>query len=168
VGECLLVDEEFLNEMLESARRAEVFTLVMPEPSLVRPAWCNSQDPREPLIHTDQGIHDYWYQYERLWTACRGTRWPPTITVGGDIHRSYVAHAPTPSLVSVVASPMSPVFGQSLLTVDRRAAAAHPHPQQDRGAPPVRAGHSTASKAPNVGDPTRRSTIMPSSTPLAQ
>ncbi len=69
------------------------------------------------MITANIGIHDYWYQYERFWTglvAARAGR--PTLTVGGDIHRSYVAHAPTLSLVEVVASPMSPVFGQALLT----------------------------------------------------
>jgi hypothetical protein len=110
------VDEEFLDATLDLARRAAIFALVLPEPALVRPAWCDDQDPREPLITADIGIHDYWYQYERFWTglvAARAGR--PTITVGGDIHRSYIAHAPTLSLVEVVASPMSPVFGQALL-----------------------------------------------------
>ena len=112
------VDEEFLDAMLDVARQAAIFVLVMPEPALVRPAWCARQDPREPLISTDVGIHDYWYQYERFWTglvAARAGR--PTLTIGGDIHRTYVAHAPSLSLVEVVASPMSPVFGQALLTV---------------------------------------------------
>jgi hypothetical protein len=112
------VDEEFLDAMLDVARRAPIFVLVMPEPALVRPAWCTSHDPREALISSDVGIHDYWYQYERFWTglvAARAGR--PTITIGGDIHRSYVAHASTLCLVEVVASPMSPVFGQALLTM---------------------------------------------------
>jgi hypothetical protein len=38
-------------------------------------------------------------------------------TIGGDIHRSYIAHAPSLSLVEIVASPMSPVFGQALATL---------------------------------------------------
>lgn len=112
------IDEEFLDAMLDVARRAPIFVLVMPEPTLVRPAWCRSHDPREALVTADVGIHDYWYQYERFWTglvAARAGR--PTITIGGDIHRSYVAHAPTLSLVEIVASPMSPVFGQALLTM---------------------------------------------------
>jgi hypothetical protein len=112
------VDEEFLDGMLDVARRAPIFVLVMPEPALVRPAWRPGVDAREPRFAADIGLHDYWHQYERLWTglvAARAGR--PTITVGGDIHRSYVAHAPTISLVEVVASPMSPVFGQALLTL---------------------------------------------------
>ena len=111
------VDEEFLDEMLALARRAEIFVLVMPEPALVRPAWCDSTDPREPLFTSDIAIHDYWYQYERFWNglvAARDGR--PTVTVGGDIHRTYVAYTEALSMVSVVASPMSPVFGQNLLT----------------------------------------------------
>jgi hypothetical protein len=111
------VDEEFLDGMLDVARRAPIFVLAMPEPALVRPAWCDDPHAREPVVTADIGIHDYWYQYERFWNglvAARAGR--PTITVGGDIHRSYVAHAPTLSLVEVVASPMSPVFGQALLS----------------------------------------------------
>jgi hypothetical protein len=103
--------------MLALARRAEIFVLVMPEPALVRPAWCDSTDPLEPLFSSDIAIHDYWYQYERFWNglvAARDGR--PTVTVGGDIHRSYVAYTQALSMVSVVASPMSPVFGQNLLT----------------------------------------------------
>lgn len=112
------VDEEFLDATLALAAQAPIFVLVLPEPALVRPAWCDSQIVKEKLLSADVGLHDYWHQYERLWTglvAARAGR--PTITVGGDIHRSYVAHAPTLSLVEVVASPMSPVFGQAALTM---------------------------------------------------
>ena len=111
------VDEQYLDGTLELARRAEIFVLVMPEPALVRPAWCDDPTSREKLISTDLGIHDYWHQYERFWTGLVEARdGRPMITVGGDIHRSYVAYAPTLSLVSLVASPMSPVFGQAMMT----------------------------------------------------
>lgn len=87
------VDEEFLDGMLDLARRAAIFVLVMPEPALVRPTWRAGAAAREKLISTDVGLHDYPYQYERFWTGA--------------------ATSPTPP-------PMSPVFGQALLTVELR------------------------------------------------
>jgi hypothetical protein len=39
------VDQEFLDEILELARRAEIFVLVMPEPALVRPGCSTTPSP---------------------------------------------------------------------------------------------------------------------------
>jgi hypothetical protein len=111
------VDEEFLDELLDLARRAPILVLAMPEPALQRPDRCTDPTHHERLLVADVGARHYCYQYERLWTGLVKARaGRPTITIGGDIHRCYVAHAETLSLVEVVASPMSPVFGQALLS----------------------------------------------------
>jgi hypothetical protein len=111
------VDHEFLDEMLARAAAAPVFVLVTPQPLLVRAAWLDNRDAKEKSgLFDDVGMQDYWHQWERLWTgliAARDGR--PTITVGGDIHQSYVAVAPELSLVEVVSSPMSLVWGGNTL-----------------------------------------------------
>jgi hypothetical protein len=107
------VDHEFLDEMLGHARNAPVFVLVTPQPLLTRAAWLDTRTKQEKAgLFGDAGMQDYWHQWERLWAGlieARDNR--PTITVGGDIHQSYVAVAQELNLVEVVASPMSLVWG---------------------------------------------------------
>ncbi len=111
------VDREFLDAMLARAAEPAVFVLVTPQPLLVRAAWLDNRDEKEKSgLFDDVGMQDYWHQWERMWNGlieARGGR--PTITVGGDIHQSYVAAAPELSLVEVVASPMSLVWGGNAL-----------------------------------------------------
>ena len=103
--------------MLEQAKRASIFVLATPQPLLSPAAWPTAKDRKErtgPL--GDVNMWDYWYQWERLWAGLIEARdGRPTITIGGDIHQSYVAHAPELNLVEVIASPMSLVWGGNLL-----------------------------------------------------
>lgn len=112
------VDEQVLQEMLAAAQEAEVFVLVLAQPALKAPKhlargrWL----PEILDVSTDRGIEDYWHQYFRFWDGLlRARAGRPTLTVGGDIHRSYVALAESISLVEVVASPMSQVAGVEAL-----------------------------------------------------
>lgn len=116
------VDELFLQQVLEQARAAEIFVLVLSQPVLRRPAHMGRGWLPERLdVATDRGMEDYWYQYCRFWRGLIDARaGRPTITVGGDIHRSYVGFAPSISLVEVVASPMSLVQGIEVLSRAKR------------------------------------------------
>jgi hypothetical protein len=110
------VDREFLDEVLGHARDASVFVLATPQPLLARAAWLDKRTKREKAsMFGDASMQDYWHQWERLWAGlveARDNR--PTITVGGDIHQSYVAVAKELNLVEVVASPMSLVWGGNM------------------------------------------------------
>jgi hypothetical protein len=110
------VDREFLDEMLGHARNAPVFVLATPQPLLARAAWLDKRTKREKVsMFGDVSMQDYWHQWERLWAGLIEARdHRPTITVGGDIHQSYVAEAPELNLVEVVASPMSLVWGGNM------------------------------------------------------
>ncbi|MGQ0575808.1 MAG: hypothetical protein ACT4RN_16630 [Pseudonocardia sp.] len=111
------VDPEVLDELVEHARAAPVLVVVLAQPVLVAP-----QGPLgQRLPSMDRGMHHYPDQYRRFWTelmAARAGR--PTVTIGGDIHRSYVALAPSLSLLEVVASPMSFVTSPWLLGLGER------------------------------------------------
>ncbi|WP_214404888.1 hypothetical protein [Pseudonocardia lacus] len=110
-GWSVFVDDPALDEVLEVAREAEVFVLVLAQPALTRPAHLSRRFGPVP----DRGMEDYGHQYHRLWSELLQRRdGRPTITVGGDIHRSYVGFAESVSLVEVVASPMSLVHGMGV------------------------------------------------------
>ncbi|MCO1654524.1 hypothetical protein [Pseudonocardia humida] len=111
-GWSAFVDEPELDRVLQVAAAAEVFVLVMAQPALKRPAHLHRGLADRLGLVPDRGIEDYGHQYHRLWSELlRGRMGRPTITVGGDIHRSYVGFAETESLLEVVASPMSLVHG---------------------------------------------------------
>jgi hypothetical protein len=113
------VDERYLREMLDAARQAEVFVLSLSQPVLQKAAWCDGPDEPEPSgLFGDTGMHHYWHQWQQFWArllAARGGR--PTITIGGDIHQSYLAIVREHALLEVVASPMSLVVGGRALKV---------------------------------------------------
>jgi hypothetical protein len=117
------VDDTCLDHLLERAAATDLFVLAMSEPALQAPA------PWRPSLpgFADYGIRHYVAQYTDFWTrliAARAGR--PTVLLGGDIHRSYVAHATSHSLVQVVASPFSLVYGhhtQEKLTFRHETAA---------------------------------------------
>lgn len=121
------VDTAALEQLIDYAREAPILFLVLAQPVLRKPVRCvpgkhARESLRTRLATQDRGIEDYCHQYQRFWTdliEARAGR--PTITVGGDIHRSYVAHAPALSLVEVVASPMSLVTGLAMLDGPRDA-----------------------------------------------
>lgn len=110
------VDQEYLTELLDFAERAPILFLVLAQPVLRLPVGCTVNGHQPDKRRQDRGMEDYCHQYQRFWTGLmQARRGRPTITVGGDIHRSYVGHAPALSLVEVVASPMSLVTGQAFL-----------------------------------------------------
>ena len=102
------VDDRWLDQVLERAGTAPLFVLAMPEPAFQAPApW------RLTLPGTsDYGIRHYTHQYVRFWHELVERRaGRPTVLLGGDIHRSYVAHSLEHAIVQVVASPFSLVYG---------------------------------------------------------
>jgi hypothetical protein len=102
------VDPTCLDELLDVAAGAPVFVLALPEPLLQRAVGSRPMLPGAG----DVGIRHYVAQYEDFWRRLRAARnGRPTVTIGGDIHRSYVAHAPDDGFVEVVASPTSLVYG---------------------------------------------------------
>ncbi|MCO1659611.1 hypothetical protein [Pseudonocardia humida] len=121
------VDPEFLDRMLDAAERAPVFVLALSQPVLQPAAWLGNHGRRERFsLLGDTGMQDYWHQYQRFWTELvRRRAGRPTVTLGGDIHQSYVAVTESTrlNLVEVVASPMSLVSGGGWLPVLSRAAA---------------------------------------------
>ncbi|GAA4811658.1 hypothetical protein GCM10023200_56820 [Actinomycetospora chlora] len=102
------VDPACLDEVVAVAGRAAVLVLALPEPLLRR---AEGWRPSVPGAG-DVGIRHYVRQYEDFWARLRAARaGRPTVTIGGDIHRSYVAHSTEAGLVEVVASPSSLVYG---------------------------------------------------------
>lgn len=112
------VDSGHLDQVLAIAAEAPILVLVAPQPMLVPPYRTRLRDrPLGARVERalDLQIADYPEQYARFWdglVAARDGR--PTVTVGGDIHSSYVGHAPSLPLLEVVSSPMSLVAGATL------------------------------------------------------
>ncbi|MEU6696866.1 hypothetical protein [Pseudonocardia sp. NPDC046786] len=112
------VDAAALEQVLAIAAEAPVLVLVTPQPLLVPPYRTRLRDrPLGARVERaiDLQIADYSDQYARLWdglVTARAGR--PTVTVGGDIHASYVGHAPSLPLLELVSSPMSLVAGSTL------------------------------------------------------
>ncbi|WFG44953.1 hypothetical protein [Pseudonocardia alni] len=112
------VDGEALDQVLAIAAEAPVLVLVTPQPLLVPPVWARLRDrPLGTRVERaiDVGVADYPDQYARFWdglVAARDGR--PSVTVGGDIHSSYVGHAASVPLLEVVSSPMSLVAGSTV------------------------------------------------------
>ncbi|MBN9737979.1 MULTISPECIES: hypothetical protein [unclassified Pseudonocardia] len=112
------VDAEYLDRVLAIAADAAVLVLVTPQPMLVPPYRTRLRErPLGARVEKaiDLQVADYPDQYARFWdgvVAARDGR--PTVTVGGDIHSSYVGHAPSLPLLEVVSSPMSLVAGSTL------------------------------------------------------
>ncbi|PVZ04573.1 hypothetical protein [Actinomycetospora cinnamomea] len=102
------VDDECLDHLLERAAGADLFVLAMPEPALQAPARWRPSLPG----FSDFGIRHYVAQYTAFWNRLVEARaGRPTVLLGGDIHRSHVAHSTSHALVQVVASPFSLVYG---------------------------------------------------------
>lgn len=112
------VDPGSLDQVLAIAAEAPVLVLVTPQPMLVPPYRTRLRErPLGARVERllDLQVADYPDQYARLWdglVAARDGR--PTVTVGGDIHSSYIGHAPSLPLLEVVSSPMSLVAGATL------------------------------------------------------
>lgn len=112
------VDSEYLDQVLAIAAEAPVLVLVTPHPLLVPPYWKRLRArPLGARVEKvlDLQASDYPDQYTRFWdglVAARDGR--PTVTVGGDIHSSYIGHAPSLPLLEVVSSPTSLVAGSTL------------------------------------------------------
>lgn len=112
------VDPERLDQVLAIAAQAPVLVLVTASPLLVPPYWRRLDErPLGARVEKalDVVVADYPDQYARFWdglVAARDGR--PTVTVGGDIHASYVGHAPSVPLLEVVSSPMSLVAGSTV------------------------------------------------------
>ncbi|MBP2366367.1 hypothetical protein [Pseudonocardia parietis] len=112
------VDDEQLDRVLAIAAEAPILVLVSPQPLLVPPYRTRLRDrPLGARVERalDLQIADYPDQYARFWdglVAARDGR--PTVTVGGDIHSSYIGHSPELPLLEVVSSPMSLVAGSTL------------------------------------------------------
>jgi len=105
------VDPDVLDEVIELASRAPIFVLVLAQPVLKPAAWLTDRRrPERVRPWSDHGMEHYWHQYRRFWSrllAARNGR--PTITIGGDIHRSHVGFASDLAHVEIIASPMSHV-----------------------------------------------------------
>ncbi|MBC3193477.1 hypothetical protein H7X46_20660 [Pseudonocardia sp. C8] len=112
------VDDAAVDRVLAIAADAPVLVLVSPQPMLVPPYRTRLRErPIGARVEKalDVGIADYPDQYARLWDGLVTARdGRPTVTVGGDIHSSYVGHAPSLPLLEVVSSPMSLVAGSTL------------------------------------------------------
>jgi hypothetical protein len=102
------VDPDCLDHVVDVATVAPVLVLALPEPLLQRAVRRQVMLPGAG----DVGIRHYVAQYEDFWARMRAARdGRPTVVIAGDIHRSYVAHAPEVGMVEVVASPASLVYG---------------------------------------------------------
>ena len=116
------VDEHYMKAMLDQAANAEIFVLATPQPLLSRASWPKAHmTPEHASPFDDVNMWDYWHQWQHLWTelvAVRDGR--PTVTIGGDIHQSYIAFAPELSIVEVVSSPMSLVWGGGVMQLGTR------------------------------------------------
>ncbi len=116
------VDAHYLDAMLEQAATADIFVLATPQPLLSRASFTPEEaGPESGGPFDDVNMWDYWHQWQRLWTrliAARAGR--PTVTIGGDIHQSYVAFAQELNLVEVVSSPMSLVWGGGAMQLASR------------------------------------------------
>jgi hypothetical protein len=120
------VDEHYLAAVIEHARTADIFLLATPQPLLSRASWPKTHlQPEHSSAFDDVNMWDYWHQWQQLWTeliAARNGR--PTVTIGGDIHQSYIAFAPELSLVEIVSSPMSLVWGGGIMQLAARITSA--------------------------------------------
>lgn len=119
------VDTEYLDQMITHAKTAAVFVLVTPQP-LLTPAGYSRQHAKPErfglaALAGDTGMQDYWHQWQDLWTRLiAARRGRPIVTLGGDIHQSYVAEVPNLNLVEVVSSPMSLVWGGNAQRLGQR------------------------------------------------
>ncbi|WP_433783323.1 hypothetical protein ACQPX6_25135 [Actinomycetospora sp. CA-101289] len=142
------VDDEFVDATVAAATAPEaaVFVLATQEPLLAAPAGWRPSVPG----FSDFGVRHYTVQYVDFWTrllAARDGR--PTVLVGGDIHRSYVAHAEPYGVIQVVTSPLSLVYGYNTTEAwrFRHEPASMPQVLEDPWPPAVQAigmrGHPT-------------------------
>ncbi|MFP5023351.1 alkaline phosphatase D family protein [Pseudonocardia phyllosphaerae] len=135
------VDDEYLHEVLAVAAEAPILVLVTPQPLLDPPGWRRKADA--PLRYrlkrpADTRTSDYTYRYGWFWDELvRARDGRPTITVGGDIHSSYLGYAPSVPLLEVVSSPMSLVAGATLpdrlLALPRLLTGRGPHDEYAAG-----------------------------------
>ncbi|ANY05606.1 hypothetical protein [Pseudonocardia sp. HH130630-07] len=112
------VDAAQLDQVLAIAAEAAVLVLVTPQPMLVPPYRVRrAERPIGARVERaiDLQVADYPHQYARFWEGLAAARdGRPTVTVGGDIHSSYIGHAPSLPLLEIVSSPMSLVAGTTL------------------------------------------------------